>query len=564
MEKAISATALHQAVASLNQEAPIADLIGHLLDETARRTRAGRAFLCGFLQEEGQLLIWGTDGQERLQREETCPAPEVLERVRQEGTIQVGPLTAPAEGLRGVLAAPITLAGTVYGALLLLFPGGDEPSVQVHAEVSRQVAHLRTILSLAVTMRQMQRQLEESQALLRISRSLAQAAPMEDLLAGIAQTAVESIPAAEDGVIHLLGEDGESLEPMGVFRGTVPREQRIYMRLGVGAAGVALQEGRTIRINDVGKDPLFVPGETPPPYRSLLVAPMEIGGRKLGTLSIKSGRPAAFSQEDERFLTILAGQAAMVVENDRLLGELRRRLDDLRQMQSHLIRSEKLVAIGRLAASVAHEINNPLEGIKNYLVLLERRLPPNGNGRRLLDQVRVGFERIQNTVRQLLSFSREEEVARHPCDLNEAVENALAMTRRTLASHNVRLHLETAPSLPQMIASPPQVEQVLVNLLLNAAEAMGPQGGGDLYLRTWADDEGMVWVSLRDTGPGLPEEVRERIFEPFVSTRQGKAGLGLWVSYGVVSEHGGRIGVESVPGQGTTFTIGLPVREESP
>lgn len=404
--------------------------------------------------------------------------------------------------------------------------------------------------------RDMKRELAERDALLRVTHALARAGSGEEVLSFIVRTAVESIEAAESGVIHLLAEDGESLVPMGVSAGTLPRTQRANLRLGVGIAGVALLEGRPIRCHDVTTDPHYVPGAAPPPYRALLVAPMLLAQARIGTLSLQSSRPGAFSERDEQFLAILAGQAAMVVENDRLLRELRRRLEELRQAQAWLVRTEKLAATGRLAASIAHEINNPLEGIKNFLAVLEERLPPDDENRELLRLIGVGFQRIQKTTRQLLSFSRKEEVARQPCDLREPIENALAMVRNRLAMQQIVLEERWDEPLPQVLASPEQMEQVFLNLFLNAADAMG-ESGGRLEVHGWREG-GEVCVAVRDTGPGIPEEIRDRIFEPFVTTKNGSSGLGLWVSYGIVTEHGGRVDVESEPGKGTAFTVRLP------
>lgn len=451
-------------------------------------------------------------------------------RLLSEGGMSIGIVVAGLNGPRDFAALPASLPACLD-----------------------QAAHA---LRFAGMFRDMKRQLAERDALLRVTRALARVGSGEEVLSLIVRTAVESVEAAESGVIHLLAEDGESLVPMGVSTGTLPRTQRANLRLGVGIAGVALLEGRPIRCHDVTVDPHYVPGAAPPPYRALLVAPMMLAETRIGTLSLQSSRPGAFSERDEQFLAILAGQAAVVAENDRLLRELRRRLEELRQAQAWLVQSEKLAAAGRLAASIAHEINNPLEGIKNFLAVLEERLPPDDTNRELLRLIGVGFQRIQKTTRQLLSFSRKQEVARRPCHLREPIENALAMVRNRLAMHQIVLEERWEEPLPQVLASPEQMEQVFLNLFLNAADAMG-ESGGRLEVHGWSAGE-EVCVAVRDTGPGIPEEIRDRIFEPFVTTKDGSSGLGLWVTYGIVADHGGRIDVESQPGKGTAFTVRLP------
>jgi len=456
----------------------------------------------------------------------------------------------------GLLVVPLWDEMRLCGAMFIGLP--DPLSLdQALLDHLRGIADpVILIAQLEAQLRQAQRQLEESQALLRISQILAQPTPTDEMLAAIVQKATESIRSAYAGVIHLLASDGETLVPMGVFRGFLPRASQIKMRLGVGIAGESLQQGQAIRVDDVTQEPRFVVGPTAPSYRSLLVAPMTAGGDKVGTLSVQSDRPGAFTADDERFLTILAGQAAMVVANSRLLAELHQRLDELRRTQSYLVRAEKLAATGRLAASIAHEINNPLEGIKNFLALLERRFPPENPNRELLHLVGAGFERIHNTVNQLLSFSREQEAAYHPCNLGEVVESALALVRNHLLSHDISVQVDLDADLPLVLASPHQIERVFLNLFLNAADAMEVPGG-TLKIRGRKEGE-RVCVSIEDSGPGIPEEVRGRLFEPFVTTKRHGAGLGLWVCYGIISEHGGQIEVESEASRGTVFTITLP------
>ncbi|MGB9724676.1 MAG: ATP-binding protein [Chloroflexia bacterium] len=450
------------------------------------------------------------------------------------------------------LFLPLRQQAHFLGALVL---GLAAPlSEEEQGRLAEESGEVVLFLELEAERRRAARRLRESEALLQISRALSRPASMEEMLGLIIQAVVENIPAAEAGVIHLLGED-EILVPMGAFHTFLSRNSRVRMRLGVGLAGTALLEGQTVRVDDVTADPRFLPGHAPPAYRSLLIAPMEMGGRKVGTLSLQSSRIAAFTPEDARFLSILAGQAAMIVENGRLLAELRRRLEELRQAQAYLVRSEKLAATGRLAASVAHEINNPLEGIKNFLALLARRLPPDDPNQELVRLLEVGFERIHTTVRRMLSFSRAEEAAKHPCDLREVVENALSLLRNRLLAEHIEIRLELPDGLPHVLASPPQIEQALVSLFLNAADAMAGKGGL-LEIRGWQDGE-RVRLAIRDTGPGIPEEIRERLFEPFITTKRNGSGMGLELLRHI-TEHGGTIEVESERGRGTTFIIALP------
>ncbi|HEY3078821.1 MAG TPA: ATP-binding protein [Chloroflexota bacterium] len=252
-----------------------------------------------------------------------------------------------------------------------------------------------------------------------------------------------------------------------------------------------------------------------------------------------------------------------VMQNLAPLRELERR-----RVEQALFDSEKLAATGRLAASIAHEINNPLEAIKNSLYLLVNKSDPSDPNHQFLEIAKKETERVSGILRQLLGFYRGggQTPTTVATDVNALIVEAEALVDRHLRARGVRIQNELDPRLPSVRASPDQLKQVILNLLLNAQEAM--PGGGTIHVSTHfsreADREFLmaeaVYVLVRDTGSGIAEEHLPHIFEPFFSTKEGKGtGLGLWVSYGIVQSHGGNIRVRSRPGRGTTFTISLPI-----
>lgn len=237
-----------------------------------------------------------------------------------------------------------------------------------------------------------------------------------------------------------------------------------------------------------------------------------------------------------------------------------------RTVQQQLFESEKLAAVGRLAAAVAHEINNPLEAIKNSLYLLVSRSPEDDPNRKFLEIASKETERVSGIIRQMLGFYRPAAV-KTPADVNQAIQEAITLLERHLRQHRVALRLDFDPRLPAVPASPDQLKQVFLNLILNAQDAM--PDGGTLSVSTRMARESdtefvlsgrWVLVQFRDTGVGIPEENLRQIFEPFFSTKNEKkgTGLGLWVSLGIIQQHGGQMKVRSRPGRGTTFTIALP------
>jgi PAS domain S-box-containing protein len=235
-----------------------------------------------------------------------------------------------------------------------------------------------------------------------------------------------------------------------------------------------------------------------------------------------------------------------------------------RRLEQVLFDTEKLAATGRLAASIAHEINNPLEAVQNSLYLLSRAVPEGAPERSFLDIATRETQRMSRILRQMLGFYRPT-TSMGPTDVNALVLEAETLVAKRLRENGVRIEKELLPTLPLIRASADQLKQVLLNLFLNATEAMPTggrlivatqTGGGELD----AHSTDVVRVDVRDTGTGIGEEAVARIFEPFFSTKMEKGtGLGLWVSHGIVQAHGGTLKVRSRSGQGTTFTIMLPI-----
>jgi two-component system NtrC family sensor kinase len=243
---------------------------------------------------------------------------------------------------------------------------------------------------------------------------------------------------------------------------------------------------------------------------------------------------------------------------DSMADAIALREEQLKQATRQQIgQSEKLAAIGRLAAGVAHEINNPLTGVLTFAHLLRQKENMTGQDKQDLDLIVHETARAAEIVRGLLDFARERPVVKELLDLNEVTRQTLRLIRSQKPVKQVAIVEDLAADLPRVDADKNQLQQVLVNLSLNACEAM--PNGGTLSISTLAQD-GKVLVKLTDTGCGIKKEHLGRIFDPFFSTKPvGKGtGLGLSVSYGIIQQHGGAIEVESEEGKGSTFTVVLP------
>jgi len=239
---------------------------------------------------------------------------------------------------------------------------------------------------------------------------------------------------------------------------------------------------------------------------------------------------------------------------------------ELKRAHAHVLQVEKMATIGKMAAVVAHEINNPLAGILTYAKLLKRWVergdvvtPKKEEAEQCLDLIAGESRRCGDLVKNLLTFSRTSQMNIQSSDLNAIVDRAVRLLAHQLKMNGVELHQDLADGLPVLQCDPGQIEQVLLALMINAIDAM-PRGG-NLWLRTLQREQSEEIFEVRDDGSGIPPEILERIFEPFLTTKEsGKGvGLGLAVSHNIIQRHHGRIDAQSEVGKGTTFTVSLPL-----
>ena len=240
---------------------------------------------------------------------------------------------------------------------------------------------------------------------------------------------------------------------------------------------------------------------------------------------------------------------------------VQQRTHEVTQMQAQLVRSEKLASLGELVAGIAHEINNPLTGILVFSSLIQSNPKLDETLRNDISTVMRETKRCASIVKGLLEFARCSTPQMGLYSLNEISDRALSLIEHQILFQDITVLRDYADDLPQLLLDPDQVEQVLVNMFLNAGQAM--LGEGVLGIGTGVEPErGWVFIKVRDNGCGIPEANLARIFDPFFSTKENKGtGLGLSVSYGIIEKHGGGIDVQSEIGTGTTFTIKFPLRQ---
>jgi signal transduction histidine kinase len=287
--------------------------------------------------------------------------------------------------------------------------------------------------------------------------------------------------------------------------------------------------------------------------------PLIFAGRAIGTLSIYTGRPYSFSNEEISILSALAGLSAIAIEKARLYERVVDVEEQLRQ-------NEKLSALGLLAAEVAHEIRNPLTVMKLLYHSLDLKFPdgdPRAKDARIID---AKIEHLNKIVEQILAFARTTEPKLAPVNLNELVDELGLLVRHKLANQNIRLVRQLQPDLPAVMGDAPQLEQVFLNLILNAAGAM--PDGGTLTVESKAirlprgnPRATHVTVEFKDTGGGMSKEVQKRAFTAVLSTTKAKGtGLGLAIVGRIIETHHGNVRIKSQIGSGTTIRITLPVK----
>jgi signal transduction histidine kinase len=247
---------------------------------------------------------------------------------------------------------------------------------------------------------------------------------------------------------------------------------------------------------------------------------------------------------------------------NQMTHELKSREEALSEAQNKLIQSEKMAAFGQLGAGIAHEVKNPLAGILGYTQISLRKVDQENPLHKNLQIIEKETKRCKTIIDNLLRFARQEKVAMDPVDPNTVVEDAIAIIGHQLSMNKVKLEKDLAPGLPRIKGNSNQLQQVLMNLFINAAQSM--EGNpASVKVSTRLLTSGQIELRVSDTGPGMDEEIRARIFEPFFTTKpSGKGtGLGLSVSYGIIKDHQGEISVESELGKGTTFLITIPAHE---
>ena len=383
----------------------------------------------------------------------------------------------------------------------------------------------------------------------------------------VLRTALEALTKVtghEIASLHLVSADGSTLHLHG-DRGLTPelREVNRTLPVGEGAIGKVASSGQPARFTNVATSAtLFAPARAAvrrAGIRGFVCVPIRSRERILGTLSLGRQTPEKFRDREVALLEATADQIGIALDNARLYSETVRQLEELRCAQAQLVHAEKLSAVGQLASGVAHEINNPLTTILGHTQLLLEQADLPEELRERIAVVADETARAARIVQNLLLFARSYPPERRPCSLPEQVRRVLDLAAYRLKQEGVRVILEVE-ECPPVWGDEHQLQQVLLNLVQNAAQAMAGSPGPRVLTVRVRPAGPLAVVDVLDTGPGIPPDAVARIFDPFFTTKPAGegSGLGLSVSYGIVAEHGGTLRAGNRPEGGAVFVIELP------
>jgi two-component system NtrC family sensor kinase len=447
-------------------------------------------------------------------------------------------LTAGAVGAAG---------GEAAGYLILVRDISSQKQAQ--EEIHRQNTRLATLHS--------------------VSTALSSSLNLDEVLARTIDQILYILEAASVRV-YMLDEEQQCLRlaaHKGVSGNFINRTEFRIRQVGDGLLGQTILTRQTKVVdNYLRADDPYVESIVAEGLKSSVYIPLFSKERPVGVLCVSSHYEYRFSPDFVEFLTAIGNQIGVAIENANLYHSLRRAYEELTQAQEQVIRTEKLASLGKLAATIAHEINNPLSVVLTYIKLIRKladsdQLTPQRapDITRYLTTMASETARCGEIVKNLLAFARHSKVTMEGHEAGEIIQRTVTLVAHDLQMKEMKLALDLDPHLPRIRCDFRQIQQALLNLLINAIEAMGKGGVLTISARR-APRDGFVAVAVSDTGCGIPEKNLESIFEPFFTTKAEAAGVGLGLSvvYGIVTKHGGTVEVRSREGRGSTFEIHLP------
>lgn len=528
-----------------------------VLAEAVRITKAGSGSLILINPNTGLLDIEAAVGLSKKARQlKLKPGQGVTGWVAQSGQpLCVPDVTADAryvparKSVRSELAVPLEIEGQTMGVLNVdsdranAFGAADQELLVALAQHSARVLHNVWLLE---TLRLKTRQLE---TLVEVGQTIVSAQSLEETLQLITAHGARLLRGKLCSLL-LLTPDREELVLKACHGAGKRYVTRPNQRVEDSQVGVVVRRKSPLALLNVLESDRYRHTEIARAEGlvSLLSVPLLYRGEATGVLNVYTAEQHRFDNEEIRLLSALAHLSAIAIEKARLYEKVVDVEEQLRQ-------NEKLSALGLLAAEIAHEIRNPLTVMKMLFHSLNLQFDAADARARDAAVITGKMEQLDKIVERILRFARTSEPEFHPCDLNAIIEDVLLLVRHKLKQQGIELRKKLAVPLPEVSCDRTQIEQVLLNLILNAAHAM-PKGGA-LTIST-SREKDAVSFAIADTGEGISAERQKQLFQPFLTSKPSGTGIGLAIVRKIVETHRGRTEVRSRPGQGTQFRISLP------
>jgi signal transduction histidine kinase len=471
-------------------------------------------------------------------------------------------------GVRSELAVPLKVEGEVIGVLNVdstepgAFSRDDERLLVAIANQASKVIHTARLY------RRLTEQTRRLEALFDVGQALISPDPLPQILDRIARTVLGLMEIKLCSVMLL--NDRRELVLSAVAGGSEHYTQRPNLAVSDSLIGEVVTQRQSLQVFDVKKAPRYRSAAMARKEHlaSLLSVPIFFHESLIGILNIYTSRPRRFTEEEKRLLDAFASLCGIAMENARSYERVLRAEASIRQ-------ADRLATLGILSAEIAHEVRNPITIIAMLVHSLREDKAVAPGRERDVAIIAEKLERINRIVSQVLRFSKDRDTPTEPVDLNAVLEDVLLLVTHSIAARGIQLKRQYDAALPAIQGDRGHFEQVFLNLILNAVEAM-PEGGA-LSIRTLVrtrderggtelDEQGgrNVVVVIRDTGVGIPPGVLSRLFSPFVSSRKEGIGLGLFISQKLLGQYGGKMEAKSVLDKGTVFTVEIPLESSIP
>jgi len=530
---------------SLNRASQLDEMMDTVMDEMAALNLYHKGYIALSQEERDTPVILSSRG------------------YSQQEIVSLQALADKAEETETCTYLPLRTTSGIIGTLCL----ETEPLDQ---DTWRTLGLLADILATAIEKHRLfesaQREVRVQKLLNEAGRVLTSTLDRDEVLTRIMGEVIQALDTVA-GSIVLVDEEQNDL----VFATAVgPQSEDLigtHMPMGQGIVGWSITHGESLLSSDAHTDPRFyqeIDQQTGLSTQSVLCVPLSSKDRVIGAIEVLNPNAGQFNQRDLQVLESLSPQAAIAIENASLFESIKHQMAELERAQDQLLQAEKLSAIGRLVAGVAHELNNPLTAIVGYAqLLLETCQDPEICED--LERINREAQRSARIVQNLLAFARQQKMEKHAIDLKDVLEKTIDLLAYQLEVDNITLVRDIAAKMI-VLGDNYQLQQVFINLITNAHQAMRKANGkGTLTLRSEFSDRDTALVYISDDGPGVPKNIAHRIFDPFFTTKDvGEGtGLGLSICLGILQEHQGKIWLDENASSGATFVVELPLHQET-